>query len=326
MAFQKSKLKQFNKEVKFLAPWLKIDKNKTFKKLRELVPEELYKMSEFSFSPLSPDLGIMVKGKGKDYIENLASFMAFTGLSPEGVEFFKETDRHFPDIEASLKVDFAPEKKVKLSFYHHCLIPKELAGIMMKKINIDNNSINYFLNVIAFLMREKDLYVGFGFKSDGTVGLKGFFCSSIGKRGPALCPGIASVMAKLNLSVKHISLFIDLHNFLAADPKRNVFTSLVFTDKLESMIKIDYENAPVVKVLEIYKTFAMPEEEIKRLSLASEKLGMENLSYLGIKYINEKPPVFKAYFTRRYALEDDPAHVAELMQNTMWVNKSITHD
>ena len=318
-----NKLKRFDKEVKLIAPSLDLKKNKLYKRLKKLVPDELYKMSEFSFSPFSSDIGIMVKGKGEKYIKNIAAFMGEAGLSKKGVDFFREVDGHFPDIEASLKVDFSGDKKTKLSFYHHCLIPKHLAGIIMKKINISDGAVNYFLDVLAFLMREEKLYVGFGFRPDGTVGLKNFFCSSIGQKGSVLCPCIASVMAKLNISSKHISLFIDLHNFLAVEPRRNVFTSVIFTDKPESIIKIDYESVPVEKIAEIYKNIGMPQAEIDRLKACSEGLGMDKATYLGIKYINGKPPIFKYYFTRRYALEDDPAHIAELMQQTTWVGSKF---
>jgi len=315
------KLKRFDKEVKLIAPWLNPSKHKMVKKLKKLVPDELYKMSELSFSPFSSDLGVMVKGKGEKYINNIATFMSEAGLSRKGVDFFREVDSHFPDIEASLKADFSPHGKTKLSFYHHCLIPVHLAGVIMKKINISDVSVKYFIEVLSFLMREEELYVGFGFRPDGSVGLKNFFCSSIGKRKDTLCASIAAVMAKLDLSARHISLFIDLHNFLAAEPQRNVFTSIIFTDKPESMIKIDYESVPVEKILEIYKNLLMPEPEIERLSACSKGLNMDKATYLGIKYIDGKPPSFKYYFTRRYALEDDPLHFAELMKETMWVNK-----
>jgi hypothetical protein len=314
-------LETFHKEINVIAPWFDYNSNKNFILMRDLFPENLYKMSELSIAPFSESLGIMFQGKDEKYISDLMKFMTETGIKKKQIKHFNHFGKLFPDVNILVKADFSKEGKTKLSYYHHILTSKQNAVNIMKELRINKNSIIYFLDVISFLLRKDELYVGFNFRPDGGVITKIFFCNRIDKSGSALCPAIASIMAKLNLSSRLISFFIDFHNYLAAVPHRSVFTSVIFTDKLEEIIKIDYEGIPLEKIVEIYKSVKIPQEEIEKLENQCKELNINTISYFGIKYINEKPPVFKCYFTRRYGLEDDPSKLAELIGETRWVNE-----
>jgi hypothetical protein len=318
---EENKLERFDKEVTLLAPWLEHEKNDRFLRLKELFSERLYKMSELSISPFSKSLGIMFKGKDEVYISNLCIFMSELGISEEKIGHFKKLNSYFPGIDVLFKVDFSGKGQIKVSFYHQSLISPRITASIMRGLNVHPSSIAYFLEVISFLMRKKSLYIGFNYKPEGDIVLKTFFCNSIEKSGYSLCPGIASIMAKLNISSKLISLFVDFHNYLASVPQRNVFTSVIFTDKIESVVKIDYEGVLLDKVVDIYRTLNISSEEIEKISSFCKELNTDKINYFGIKYLNENPPVFKCYFTRRYALEDDPSQIAELIEETKWVNQ-----
>jgi len=317
---EKNKLERFEKEVKLLAPWFDEVKDSYFKKFKEFFIENLYKMSELSVSPFSNSLGNMLKGKNEEYITNVIDFMSLTGMAHEQIKNFKKLNGHFPGTDVLLKVDFSKDRKIKLSFYHQRLVSNRIAASIMRGMNIQIASIAYFVDVISFLLRKKNLYIGFNYKPEGGTALKTFFCNAIEKSGYSLCPGITAIMAKLDLSSKLISLFVDFHNYLATEPQRSVFTSIVFTDKIEPVIKIDYEGIPVDKVAEIYKSLHMPSGEIDKLYYWCKELNTDKVTYLGIKYINDHPPIFKSYFTRRYALEDDPSRLAELIEETKWIS------
>ncbi len=318
---EENKLERFDREVKLLAPWLKDEHFPLYKQLKELFSENLYKMSELSFSPLSKNLGIMFKGKDDTYISNLCRFMSEAGIEEEKSGNFKKLNSYFPGTDVLFKVDFSDTGRIKVSFYHQSLISPRITASIMRGMNVQPPSIAYFLDVISFLMRKKSLYIGFNYKRDTNTVLKTFFCNGIEQSGYSLCPGIAAIMAKLNISSKLISLFVDFHNYLASEPQRSVFTSVVFTDKIESMVKIDYEGISIDKATEIYRAMKIPSEEIEKLPVLCRELNTDTISYFGIKYLNESPPVFKCYFTRRYALEDDPGQLAELLGETRWVNQ-----
>jgi hypothetical protein len=318
---EENKLERFDREVKLLAPWIDEEKFPHYKRLKEFFGDHLYKMSELSVSPLSNSLGIMFKGKDETYISNLCTFMSEAGIEEEKIGNFKKLNTYFPGTDVLFKADFSDKNSIKVSFYHQSLISPRITASIMRGMNVQPASIEYFLDVISFLMRKKSLYIGFNYKSGTDTVLKTFFCNSIEKSGYSLCPGIASIMAKLNISSRLISLFVDFHNYLASEPQRSVFTSVVFTDKIESLVKIDYEGIYVDKVMEIYRALKIPSEEIEKLPLLCKELNTDKITYLGIKYLNDRPPVFKCYFTRRYALEDDPTQLAEILEETRWVNQ-----
>jgi hypothetical protein len=260
----------------------------------------------------------MCRGTGSEFAARLAEFMGESGISEEQIGQFRRLNAHFPDTTISAKVDFSPDRPVKVQYYHHSLIPHFRVVEILRELSVAEKSITDFLD-ICYLLRNQNIYLGFHSRPGGGMVLKAFFHNFIGTQGQSLGQGIAAIMGKMGFSAPLISLFIDYHNFLATEPARGVFISAVFTSTLEQVIKIDYEDVPLEKVQEVYRSQAIPPDRISRLSDYCRELQAEHVTYFGIKYVDGAKPEFKCYFTRRYAMADDPSLLAEMLRETKWV-------
>ncbi len=327
-----NKLELFDKEVKLLAPWL--DSERDFIRFRTLFSKELYNMTEFS--PGSDSLGIMLEGSGEDYISNLITFMTDSGTGEEQIETFKNLNRYFKDSDpVCFKVDFSCNKDLKVSFYHRCDVSFEEAEMIMKELNIKQDSIDYLMKIAPFLSKYKTLYIALRYNlSKGhnrvvttkngdlsslhpspftlhDIMFKTFFSCLTDDLGEDFYRAIAAIVVKLKLSHELIDLFAEFRKSLSSE-KHILYVSFAFTDRLERFLKFDYDEVPVPYVLDLYKRLNMSSSDINNYK---KYLNVDRFSYFGFKCINNKLPSFKTYFTRKYALRDEQEELFRMACN-----------
>jgi len=306
------------REARLFSPWLGEDESPHFREMCELFAGQLFHMTEFSWSPGSDDAGIMLKGGGPQFSASVRDFLQKAGIHEKGLSFFDESAALAPGSDLSLKVDFSKGGRAKASFYYHNLLGLPAVNGCMAGLGIDERSRALFFGEICFLLRRERLFAGFGVSDKDRVVVKTFFMHRTAESRHYLSAGISASMAMLRFPAKTISLFIDLHGFLAADPKRSVFTSYGFTTELQPVVKIDYEDIDLDRVMDIFSTFRVPESESEKLRSICAELGSGRVTYFSLRFNRDGDPSFKCYFTRRYALMSDPGNIAGLFSETTW--------
>ncbi|MGV8122087.1 MAG: hypothetical protein AB2L14_20185 [Candidatus Xenobiia bacterium LiM19] len=307
-------------EARLFSPWLAECEAPLFTDMCERFSGALFHMTEFSFSPGSDDVGIMFKGDGEQYFNTVLEFLEKAGIHEKGRRFLRESAALAPGSALSLKVDWSGARLPKASFYYHSLLDLPTLNACMMKLGVDEKSRAVFLGEICFLLRKERLFAGFGVSQKDRIVLKTFFMHKTGSTAFFFPAAIAASMVLLGFPSRTISLFIDLHHFLASDPNRNVFTSYGFLPDLQPVVKLDYEDIELEKIMEIYRTFKVPEPDSLKLEKICTALGTERVTYFSLRFSRDGAVSFKCYFTRRYALISDPGTISEIFKETSWTS------
>jgi len=307
-------------EARLFSPWLAEREFPIFTDMCERFSRALFHMTEFSISPGSDDIGIMFKGDGEEYFNTVLEFLEKAEIHEKGLRFLRESAALAPGSALSLKVDYSTVGLPKASFYYHSLLDLPTLNACMIKLGVDEKSRAVFLGEICFLLRKERLFAGFGLSQKDRIVLKTFFMHKTASTAYFFPAAITASMALLGFSSKTVSLFIDLHHFLNTDPNRNVFTSFGFLPDLQPVVKLDYEDIEMKKIMEIYRTFRVPEPDFLKLKKICRALGIERIAYFSIRLVRDAVVSFKCYFTRRYALISDPGHIGEIFKETSWTS------
>lgn len=314
-----SKIDEIFDEIEQIAPYLKDENRDDYVKFRKRFGNILPGWTEYSISPLDDGIGIMTRGVGSDFEDEISSYLKSSGIMEESVRFFDSIRRYFPDVNILAKRDFYTDKAFKFTFYWQHLIPVRHLLRLGAKYKFSRDVLGFFKEA-ALLMRSQSVYIGMGFTPRENVSFKVFFANPLRKSTSYIAPALSALMAKLGLSAEAINYFIGFHNFLFPVASGSVFTSIGFTDKPPHSVKLDYEIIPLQHALQMMRALDIAEEQEDRLKKTMEILDMKRITYIGIKFSPGKKPGIKFYFDRRYSEKnrDNPDVIADFLQDTIW--------
>ena len=313
------KVEKIFNEIEQIAPYLKDANRGDYIEFRKIFGSVLPGWTEYSISPIDDRIGIMTRGVGSDFEDEIREYLKSSGIKEESVRFFDSVRRYFPDVNILAKRDFDSEKIFKFTFYWQHLIPVRHLLRLGAKYKFSKDILEFF-EAAALLMRSQSVYIGMGFAPPDQVSFKVFFANPLRKSASYIAPALSALMAKLGLSANSINYFIGFHNFLFPVASGSIFTSLGFTDKPPNSVKLDYEIIPIEHALQMMRALDIPEEQEERLKKTMEILDIKRITYVGIKFTPEKKPRLKFYFDRRYSEKnrDDPEVLADFLKNTIW--------
>ncbi|MCD4785862.1 MAG: hypothetical protein K8T10_18750 [Candidatus Eremiobacteraeota bacterium] len=315
----KSKVKEIFDEIEQIAPYLKDENRDDYVEFRKRFGDILPQWTEYSISPLNEELGIMTRGVGSDFEDEIKSYLKASGIMEKNIRFFDSVRRYFPDVNILAKRDFNIEKTFNFTFYWQHLIPIRHLLRLGARYKISKDVLGFFEEA-ALLMRSQSVYIGMGFNPPDDVSFKVFFANSLRKSTSYIAPALSALMAKLGLSAKAINYFIGFHNFLFPVATGSVFTSIGFSDKIPHSVKLDYEIVPLQHALQMMRALDLAEDQEDRLKKTMEILDIKRITYVGIKFSPGRKPGIKFYFDRRYSEKnrDNPEVLADFLQNSIW--------
>jgi hypothetical protein len=285
---ENSAINEISGEITQISPFLNSDERSDFRDFIGVFGKNLCRYTELSVSPHSSTVGVMTRGNGGEFMWKLREFINKSGAREKSMELFDEIAKYFTDINILIKYDFHEEKIFDFSLYWQYLVPVHLLSRMARKFDISGSNLK-LLDQLSRIMRQRSLYLGLGFTSDGDVGFRVFFSNQLRKSAHHLSPSLAVLLAKTGVDADNINNFIAYHNYLSPVATGNVFTSVGFDRNKPLGAKIDYEIIPIEHVLQIMRALNAPrsEEESRVRMTDRELVFITNKHFQFTRYFNE---------------------------------------
>lgn len=318
-AGQEETLKEISGEIRELAPHLfsgdRVDFSAYMKKFGSLLPQWV----EYSISPSDKSLGIMTRGVGSDFEEEVRAYLEESGMDNSVLKNFDRVRKYFPDVSILAKRDFHEEEAFKFTVYWQHLLPINHLLRLARQYRFNPEVLEFFSEA-SLLLRGKAVNIGMGFIPPDRVSLKVFFANPLRKSASYIAPGLAALMSKMGLSAEAVNYFIGFHNFLFPVASGSVFTSLGFGENPPRGLKLDYEIIPMEHALQMVEALGFGPGQKDRLKETMESLMMKRITYVGIKFSPGRKASLKFYFDRRFSEknQENPEVLADFLRNSIW--------
>jgi len=309
------------REIEEIAPFLLGEDRKDFKDFRKRFGDLLPGWMEYSFTPETNGMGIMTRGVGSDFEDEIIGYLRAWGIEEKAIRVFESVRKYFPDVNVLAKKDFYfdQEEPFDFTFYWQHLIPVTALVRLGARYGISKEVLS-FLQEASLLMRSKSVFLGLDFQAPDRAAFRIFFANPLRKSSSYIAPAIAALMSKLGISADSINHFIGFHNFLFPVASGSVFTSLEFADRPLGAVKLDYEIIPFEHALQMMKALNYPREATDRIDEIMKILKMRRITYVGIKFAPGHKIGIKFYFDRRYSQKnlENPEILVDFLRNTIW--------
>jgi hypothetical protein len=308
----------FAEDIKAIEPFFPLAGNENFQFFTRSFRESLARDAEFSFAPCGATLEITIQDKGIRFHEKIDAFMTFLTVPEEQREKYRTINDLFPGTVTLLKVDFQSGVKSSLSIYYQTQVSVKLAARISRMLGLQEFPGETLFNFGSALGR-KGVFVGLDFKPEAPPSLALFYLIAPRKAREGI-PGILSCMESLGMGKHQKDILKMYHQPLTELIVGDLFISFLFTGKLHSLIKIDYDKTTMPLALKILRENDIADSELRRIAGFAQALDTAILNYFGMKYQDNSRLSFKCYFKRDYTRNGngEMEKVARFLESTVW--------
>lgn len=306
-------------EILQIAPFLEEQGRDDFRCFVKRFGDLLNGYTEYSISPDDQGLGVMVRGIGSSFEENVRDYLKEWGIEESALRVFDDFRRHFSGVPILTKKDFSEKIELDYTFYWQQPAPVDTLLKVLGGYGISREIQDFFMEA-SLLLRKGAVFAGMEFIPPNVTSFKLFYANPLTNCRSFIAPAIAALMGKMGLSADAVNHFVGFHNFLEPAASGSVFTSLGFTHTPPAGIKLDYEIIPPEYALQMMNVLEYTEEQQERLLKTMEILQMKKITYVGVKFLPGRRPALKFYFDRRFSGKnsENPEVLADILRSSVW--------
>ena len=314
-----SQIDEILDEITKISPFLTLEERPDFKDYVDRFGKLLPQWAEYSISPEKQGVGIMTRGVGSDFEDEVRDYLEKWGIEENALEVFDSIRKYFPDVNVLAKKDFNEKEELDFTFYWQHLVPVDGLLKVAGKYGI-SREVQDFFKEAALLLRSKSVFLGMEFHPPDITSFKIFFANPLRKSQSYIAPAIAALMTMMGLSADAVNHFIGFHNFLFPVAAGSVFTSLAFVDQPPCGLKLDYEIIPPGHAEQMMQALKYTREQQQRIRNVMKVLQMKRITYVGIKFLPGKKPTLKLYFDRRYSEKnkENADLLVDFIRSSIW--------